>query len=205
MVICVFGAASEAVDEVYKEKCYELCKTLGERGHSLIFGAGSEGLMGAAARGFRDSGANVVGVIPRFFEENGYEGIYYECDKLIFTETMAQRKQTMEDGCDAFIIVPGGIGTFEEFFEVLTLKQLGRHKKPIAVYNVAGYYDFLDETFDVIIKKKFVNEECKKLYATFNEKEDVIGYIENYSADGLNWDLLKRNKDIKNNIGEENK
>lgn len=195
MVICVFGAASEAVDEIYKTKCYELCKRLGERGHSLIFGAGSEGLMGAAARGFHDVGAKVKGVIPRFFEENGYEGIYYECDELVFTETMAQRKQTMEDGCDAFIIVPGGIGTFEEFFEVLTLKQLGRHKKAIAVYNVAGYYDFLDETFDTVIAKKFVNDECKKLYTTLTDEQEVIDYVENYSADGLNWDLLKRNKD----------
>ena len=193
MVICVFGAASEAVDAVYKEKCYALCKTLGEHGHSLIFGAGSEGLMGAAARGFRDAGANVHGVIPKFFEENGYEGIFYEANELTFTRTMAERKQKMEDGCDAFIIVPGGIGTFEEVFEVLTLKQLGRHKKAIAVYNIAGYYDGLDKMFDGIIDKKFVNDECRKLYKTLGSAEEVINYVENYSADNLDWDLLKRN------------
>ena len=183
MVICVFGAASEAVDSVYKEQCYALCKTLGEHGHSLIFGAGSEGLMGAAARGFRDAGANVHGVIPKFYEAN----------ELTFTETMAERKQKMEDGCDAFIIVPGGIGTFEEFFEVLTLKQLGRHKKAIAVYNIAGYYDGLDKMFDGIIDRKFVNDECRKLYKTLGSAEEVINYVENYSADNLDWDLLKRN------------
>ena len=99
----------------------------------------------------------------------------------------------MEDGCDAFIIVPGGIGTFEEFFEVLTLKQLGRHKKAIAVYNIAGYYDGLDKMFDGIIDKKFVNDECRKLYKTLGSAEEVINYVENYSADNLDWDLLKRN------------
>lgn len=197
MVICVFGAASEAVDEIYKEKCYSLCKKLGKRGHSLIFGAGGEGLMGAAARGFHDGGAKVHGVIPKFFEENGYEGIYYDSDELTFTQTMAERKQKMEDGCDAFIIVPGGIGTFEEFFEVLTLKQLGRHKKAIAVYNIAGYYDKLDETFDTVTQKKFVNEECKKLYKTIANEQEIIDYVEKYTADNLDWDLLKRNKENK--------
>lgn len=194
MVICVFGAASESVASVYKEKCYSLCKKLGERGHSLIFGAGSEGLMGAAARGFKKSGAKITGVIPKFFEENGYEGIYYDADEIVYTETMAERKQKMEDGCDAFIIVPGGIGTFEEFFEVLTLKQLGRHKKAIAVYDIEGYYSGLDKMFDGIIERKFVNEECKKLYKTVKTEEEVIDYVEKYSADNLDWDLLKRNR-----------
>lgn len=199
MVICVFGAASEAVDSVYKDKCYSLCKKLGERGHSLIYGAGSEGLMGAAARGFKAGGGKVHGVIPHFFKEKGFEGIYYDSDVLEFTDTMAERKQKMEDGCDAFIIVPGGIGTFEEFFEVLTLKQLGRHKKAIAVYNIADYYSGLDGMFDGIIKKKFVNEECRKLYKTLNGEREVIDYIENYSADGVDWNLLKRNAELRKN------
>ena len=193
MVICVFGAASEAVDAFYKEKCYSLCKKLAERGHSLIYGAGSEGLMGAAARGFKDGGGKVHGIIPHFFKEKSFEGIYYDSDKLEFTETMAERKQKMEDGCDAFIVVPGGIGTFEEFFEVLTLKQLGRHKKAIAVYDIAGYYSGLDRMFDGIIKSRFVNEECKKLYKTMVDEKEVIDYIENYSAGDVDWNLLKRN------------
>lgn len=197
MVICVYGAASESIDPVYKEKCFSLCKKLAERGHSLIFGAGSEGLMGAAARGFKAGGGKVHGVIPHFFEENGYEGIYYDADELTFTDTMAERKQTMEDGCNAFIIVPGGIGTFEEFFQVLTLKQLGRHQKAIAVYNIAGYYDGLDKMFDGIVKKGFVNEECKKLYKTVADENEIIEYIENYDVKGLDWDLLKRNKHAK--------
>ena len=153
MKICVYGAASSKIDEKYVNDVYNLAKYLGERGHSLVFGAGSQGLMGAAARGFKDAGAKVFGVIPKFFEENGFEGIFYDADELHFTETMAERKQMMEDECDAFIIVPGGIGTFEEFFQVLTLKQLGRHKKAIVVYNSFGYYDELERIMEETIKK----------------------------------------------------
>lgn len=193
MVICVFGAANDSVDSVYKDQCFALCKKLAERGHSLIYGAGSTGLMGAAARGFHAGGGKVHGVIPHFFKDNDYEGIYYDSDELTFTETMAERKQLMEDGCDAFIIVPGGIGTFEEFFEVLTLKQLNRHQKAIAIYSIDGYYDKLETTFDVVMSKNFVNKECKKLYKIISNENEVINYIESYTTAGLDWNRLKKN------------
>lgn len=194
MKICIYGAASERIDENYKNECFALGKALGERGHSLVFGAGSEGLMGAAARGFKAAGAHVFGVIPKFFEENGYESIFYDADEIKYTETMAERKAVMEDTCDAFIIVPGGIGTFEEFFQVLTLKQLGRHKKAIAVYNCGGYYTGLDKMMKGIMDKGFVNEECAKLYKTISSREEIIDYVENYTADDIEWSVLKKNK-----------
>ena len=106
---------------------------------------------------------------------------------------MAERKTIMENEADAFIITPGGIGTFEEFFEVLTLKQLGRHKKPIAIYNSYGYYTELEKFIDGIIETKFVNKECKLLYKLLDTHKDVINYIENYSPVGVKWDILKRN------------
>ena len=193
MKICIFGAASDKIDKKYIDDCYNLATELALRGHDLVFGAGGEGLMGAAARGFKENGGKVHGVIPYFFEENGYEAIFKGCDKLTRTETMAERKRVMEDEADAFIIVPGGIGTLEEFFEVLTLKQLGRHKKAIAIYNSCGFYTHFDKSLDEIISQKFVNKECKMLYKTLNSKREVVEYIENYTADGLNWDLLKRN------------
>ena len=193
MKICVFGAASDRIDKKYVEDCYSLAKALALRGHNLVFGAGGEGLMGAAARGFKDNGATVHGVIPKFFEENGYEAIFSGCDTLTRTETMAERKTIMENEADAFIITPGGIGTFEEFFEVLTLKQLGRHKKPIAIYNSYGYYTELEKFIDGIIETKFVNKECKLLYKLLDTHKDVINYIENYSPVGVKWDILKRN------------
>ncbi len=192
MKICVYGAASSKIDEKYVNDVYNLAKHLGERGHSLVFGAGVQGLMGAAARGFKDAGAKVFGVIPKFFEENGFEGIFYDADELHFTETMAERKQMMEDECDAFVIVPGGIGTFEEFFQVLTLKQLGRHKKAIVVYNSFGYYDELERIMEETIKKGFVNEECRKIYKIVDTAKEVSDYLENYDSADVNWNRLKR-------------
>lgn len=192
MKICVYGAASSKIDEKYVDDVYALAKHLGERGHSLVFGAGSQGLMGAAARGFKETGAKVFGVIPKFFEENGFEGIFYDADELHFTETMAERKQMMEDECDAFVIVPGGIGTFEEFFQVLTLKQLGRHKKAIVVYNSFGYYDELERIMEETIKKGFVNEECRKIYKIVDTAKEVSDYLENYDSADVNWNRLKR-------------
>ena len=193
MKICIFGAASDKIDKKYVTDCYGLAAALAKRGHELVCGAGGEGLMGAAARGFKDNGARVHGVIPQFFVDSGYEAIFKDCDEHTFTDTMAERKSIMETEADAFIIVPGGIGTFEEFFEVLTSKQLGRHKKPIAVYNSYGYFDGLQRFIDEIIDMKFVNKECKLLYSVIDKREEVIEYIENYSPVGVKWDLLKRN------------
>ena len=193
MRICVFGAASNRIDKKYIEDCRNLANTLASRGHDLVFGAGGEGLMGAAADGFKKGGARLHGVIPQFFIDSGYEAVFKELDELTLTGTMAERKKIMEDEAEAFIITPGGIGTLEEFFEVLTLKQLGRHKKPIAVYNSYGYFTGLEKYIDDMIETKFVNKECKLLYKTLSSHDDVIDYIENYSPVGVKWDLLKRN------------
>ena len=192
MKICVFGAASNKIDRKYMENCYNLSKTLAQRGHNLVFGAGGEGVMGAAAQGFYDGGAKVHGIIPQFFEDNGYEAAFKGCDQLTRTETMAERKKIMEDEADAFIIAAGGVGTFEEFFEVLTLKQLGRHKKAIVVYNDGGYYSELLKFLDDCIEKKFINAECRLLYKVIDEPEKIVEYLENYSPDGVKWSILKK-------------
>lgn len=192
MTVCIFGAASDNIKKEYLDETYELSKTLGQAGHSLVFGAGSSGVMGASARGFKDGGGEVHGVIPYFFEENGFEKVFYGADRITRTETMAERKTAMEDACDAFIIAPGGIGTLEEFFEVLTLKQLGRHKKAIIVFNSGGYYDKIKEFFEVMIKEGFVNEECYKLFAVLDKKEEVIEYLSSYNSDDITWNILKK-------------
>lgn len=192
MKITVYGAASDKIDEKYKKDGYELGKALGLRGHSLVFGAGSDGMMGAVARGFKSVGAYVHGVIPTFFEEGGYERIFYEADKITYTETMAERKTNMENECDAFIITPGGIGTYEEFFQVITLKQLGRHEKAIVLFNSNGYFDDLKRLLEDAIKEGFVNEQCKKLAVFANTIDEVIEYIENYTSDDIEWQMLKK-------------
>jgi uncharacterized protein (TIGR00730 family) len=190
--VTVYGAASNRIDDKYIKDGFELGKRLGERGHSMVFGAGSDGLMGAVARGFKSVGAFVHGVIPTFFEENGYEKIFYEADKITYTETMAERKAIMEDNADAFVITPGGIGTYEEFFQIITLKQLGRHQKAIALFNSHGYFDDLKKLLEDAIGMGFVNNECKKLALFFDDMDELIDYIENYNTDDIEWNLLKR-------------
>ncbi len=192
MKICVFGAASFEIDDKYIKATEELGELLAKRGHSLVFGAGGNGLMGAAARGVKRGGGKIEGVIPHFFREETIEKIYDECDELIFTETMAQRKTKMEDLADAFVIVPGGIGTFEEFFEVLTLKQLGRHSKPIAIFDFNGYYKKLNEFLDFSIEEKFIKDNCKTLYSTSENPLEVLEYIENDNCKVLDVHELKK-------------
>lgn len=104
MKVCIFGAASAHIDDIYIKKVEELGEMLALRGHSLVFGAGATGLMGAAARGFKAGGGKIHGVIPEFFREESVEVIFGGCDKLTFTQTMSERKRIMEDECDAFII-----------------------------------------------------------------------------------------------------
>ncbi|MCC8073122.1 MAG: TIGR00730 family Rossman fold protein [Clostridiales bacterium] len=178
MKICVFGAASDEIDNSYIKAVEEMGKTLAEKGHSLVFGAGGSGLMGAAARGFKSGGATITGVIPEFFKQGDIEAIYKECDELFFTETMRERKAKMEELADAFIVVPGGIGTFEELFEVMTLKQLCRHNKTIAIYNINGYYDAMKNMIEYSVKEGFVDENCKYLYGYCDSLDSLIDYVE---------------------------
>lgn len=193
MKICVFGAASAHIDDIYVKKIEELGEMLAKRGHSLVFGAGATGLMGAAARGFKRGGGYIHGIIPEFFREEGVEIIYDDCDKMTYTKTMSERKQKMEVDCDAFIIAPGGIGTFEEFFEVLTLKQLGRHKKAIAVYNIGNYYDELENFMKVVYERKFINFKCYEMYSYFDSAEEIADYLESYEPSDTPWQKLKIN------------
>lgn len=178
MNICVFGAASSEIDDKYIKAVELMGETLAKSGHNLVFGAGGQGLMGAAARGFKKGNAKITGIIPVFFKDADIEAIYEECDELIYTESMRERKAKMEELADAFIIVPGGIGTFEELFEVLTLKQLGRHKKAIVIYNVDGYYDSMESMLDHSIEEHFVKENCKMLYSVFADLQSMIDYLE---------------------------
>ena len=178
MRICVYGSASNYIDERYIKLTEEMGKALADRDHNLVFGGGDNGLMGAAARGFRKGGAHIVGVIPRFFIRESVEAICDDCDELITPETMRERKLLMEDMADAFIVTPGGIGTLEEFFEILTLKQLCRHNKPLAVYDQLGYYTEMVALMQASMDKMFIKENCKDLYFVSDNLDEIIKYIE---------------------------
>ena len=178
MRICVYGAASFSIDDEYIKRVEELGEQMTKRGHSLVFGGGANGLMGAAARGVKREGGYVLGVIPTFFDDENIEGVYPECDKLIETKTMRERKQIMEDNSDAFIVAPGGVGTFEEYFEILTSKQLCRHNKPIVLFNVKNYYSELNVMMQAAVDKKFVRADCLKLYKVTDNLEELFAYLE---------------------------
>ncbi len=191
MKICIFGAASAHIDEVYIKKVEELGYEMARRGHSLVFGAGATGLMGAAARGVKRGGGYIHGVIPTFFKEESVELIYEGCDKITYTENMSERKRTMEDEADAFIIVPGGIGTFEEFFEVLTLKQLGRHTKAIIIYDMENYYEKMEEFMQVVYERKFINFKCYEMYTYCHSAAETLDAVENYVPTTTPWHKMK--------------
>jgi len=192
MNICVYGAASTKIDEKYVKAVEELGRKMAERGHNLVFGAGGSGLMGAAARGVHENGGRVTGVIPTFFLEQDVEIVFPECDEVIYTRDMRDRKEKMEELADAFITVPGGIGTFEEFYEILTAKQLGRHVKPIALFDIDGYYDELQRMMEHSIETKFINEECRVLYTLYTDADEMLDAIENDKGPGYAMEQLKK-------------
>ncbi len=180
MNICVFGAASPKIDIEYVTAAEKLGEAIAKRGHNLIFGAGAHGLMGAVAKGTKVAGGNVVGIVPQFFLDEDIEPIFEYCDELLITKDMSERKDIMEERSDAFIITPGGIGTFEEFFQMLVLKQLGRHKKAMAIYNVNGYYFGLEALMHTGAEESFLRDNTLKLYKSFPEEglEAMLDYIE---------------------------
>lgn len=192
MNICVYGASSDVIDKEYIMQGELLGEEMAHRGHSLIFGGGAHGLMGAVARGISRGGGEIIGVAPSFFQVDGV--LYDKCTEFIYTDTMRERKQIMEERSDAFIMTPGGIGTFEEFFEILTLKQLARHNKPIAILNTNGYFDDITRLLTRAVDGKFMKPETMKLYESFTDCTPLLDYIENYKHQEINIHDMKHIK-----------
>lgn len=177
MNICVFGAASDKVDKIYAIETEKLGYQMAKRGFGLVYGGGATGMMGAIARGVKSGGGYVHGVAPKYFDTPGI--LWKDSDKFTFTDTIRERKQIMEDDSAAFIMTPGGVGTFEEFFEILTLANLGRHKKPIAIYNIAGYFDTIVELVDKGVKEGFISSDIYGNFNIFTDPEELLDYIAN--------------------------
>lgn len=178
MNICVFGSSSDVIDKEFLNTAESLGAEIAKRGDTMVFGAGKYGVMGASARGVAAQNGKLIGVSPKFFVEMNV--IYDGCTEMIFTETMRERKGIMEDKSDAFVICPGGIGTFEEFFEVLTLKQLHRHSKPIVIYNVNGYYNPMLSMMNSAVEAKFMTDESNRLFTVAYTQQEVFEQIDNY-------------------------
>lgn len=180
MNICLFGAASALIDTNYMKAVEELGEMMAKKGHTMIYGAGATGLMGAAARGMsKVQGRKIVGIAPRFFDTEGI--LYKQCSEMIYTDTMRERKSLMEEKADVFIMVPGGVGTLEEFFEVLTLNQLGQMKKPIAVYNINGYFNELYDLLRHVVKAQFAEPNILHMMKMYESAEEMLSDLEKYA------------------------
>ncbi len=185
MRICVYGASGTQLDQAYFDTARELGRLLAREGHCLVFGGGARGLMGACAEGAAEEGGEIVGVAPRFFDEPGI--LFQNCSRFLFTETMAQRKTLMAEESEAFIALPGGIGTFEEFFETLTLKQLGRHRKPMALLNTLDYFAPLMALLERAAEDGFLARGCFRLFGLCADPEEALRHLlsEQAPAGGL--------------------
>ena len=178
MNICLYGASSPALDRAYFDAAEEFGRLLAKNGHTLVYGGGAQGVMGAAARGAADAGGKITGIAPNFLNVDGI--LFDRCTEFILTDTMAERKAAMIAHADAFVMATGGFGTLEEFFEVLTLKQLGRHNPALAVLNTLGYYDAMQTMLDRTVEAHFAKPICLKIYRLFDKPGALIEYLEHY-------------------------
>ena len=189
MNICVYGAASSEIDKSFIDAGEELGRKLVERGHGLVFGGGANGMMGAVARGVHQKNGYILGIAPGFFNVDGVS--YDECTEFIHTDTMRERKRLLDEKSNGFVISPGGIGTFDEFFEILTLKQLGRHNKPIVIWNLNNYFENMENMMQVSVDKKFVTDDFRELYKVCNTTDEILDYIENYDEKDIDLSKVK--------------
>ena len=172
MKICVFGASSSRLDSVYYREAEAMGRLLAEAGHSVVFGGGADGLMGACARGAKAAGGRLIGIAPRMFNEPGI--LLPECDELILTDTMAARKEQLFAESEAFLALPGGIGTMDEFFEAITLRQLGLLRGAIVLLNTRGFFTPLVAYLTQMAEQGFMSRNCLGLMRLCDTPEEAL-------------------------------
>jgi cytokinin riboside 5'-monophosphate phosphoribohydrolase len=183
MNICVFCSSSNALETCYFEEAFELAKRIAENGHRLVYGGANVGLMHHVADTVLKFKGTALGIIPqKIFDRN--LGANY-IDELVITNTMDERKAIMRDRSDAFIALPGGFGTLEEILEVLTLKQLDYHRKPIVFINTNGFYNDLFAQFEKSYEEQFAKENYRKMYYIAENAAAAMEYIETYEHQDL--------------------
>lgn len=178
--ICVYCGSNFNGDPILRAAIKSLAQVFVKQNITMVYGGGSVGVMGVIADDIMQLGGKVIGVIPQFLmdKEVGHTGI----TEMIVTENMHQRKQKMADLADGFIILPGGFGTLEEFFEVLTWLQLGLHAKPIGVLNVNGFYDHLFLQMDKMVEQRFLKQTNRDLVFNEADAEKLVNQMKNFDA-----------------------
>lgn len=178
--VCVYCGSRDGYEPEFLRAATELGTTLAQRKIRLVYGGASIGMMGKIAQTVLTEGGEVTGVIPHFLTE--IETPLSTVTEQFLTETMHERKQTMFDKSDAFVVMPGGIGTLEEAFEMLTWRQLSQHRKPVIFLNIKGYWDSLIALLDHIIDTGFAGENIRTFYHVVNAPSDVLPAIERARA-----------------------
>lgn len=174
--ICVYGAASSTIDQAYLSAGAELGKGIARRGWRLVFGAGATGMMGAVLEGVKEENGKTAGVAPTFFDEPGV--LADELDDLLLVSTMRERKAFMESFASAFVMTPGGIGTLEEFYEILVLKQLGQLDAPIALLNTENFFTPLLEAMKSMEDKRFISSGTFRLFEVFDSPNSLLSWLD---------------------------
>lgn len=178
--ITVFCGSSFGSDEKYKDHAILLGQTLAKQNIQLIYGGANVGLMGAVADGVLSEGGKAAGVLPHFLQSK--EIAHTHLTELILVETMHERKTKMNDLCDGVIVLPGGYGTLEEFFEMITWAQLGLHKKPIAILNIDGFYDDLIKLVQTMVDKGFLKQINQEMLLVSENIDELLEKMRNYQA-----------------------
>lgn len=178
--ITVFCGSSLGTDDIYKSQATLLGQTLAKRHIELVYGGANVGLMGAVADGVLNNGGKVIGVLPNFLKSK--EIAHEHLTQLILVETMHERKTKMNELSDGVIALPGGFGTLEEFFEMLTWAQLGLHEKPIAILNIDGFYDSLIVLVQTMVEKGFLKKVNQQMLLVSDDIEELLDKMGNYVA-----------------------
>lgn len=177
--ITVFCGSSLGKDQMYRDEAFLLGQTLAKQQIELVYGGAKVGLMGAVADGVLNQKGTVIGVLPAFLENK--EIAHQAINQLIIVNTMHERKAKMNELCDGVIALPGGFGTLEELFEMLTWAQLGLHKKPIGILNINGFYDSLIQLIQSMVENGLLKEENQKMLIVSNSIEILLEKMKNYS------------------------
>jgi uncharacterized protein (TIGR00730 family) len=178
--ISVFCGSSFGTEPVYQIKATELGKSIAKRGIQLVYGGANVGLMGAVADGALSEGGAVIGVLPHFLQSK--EIAHAGLTELILVESMHERKTRMNEISDGVIALPGGFGTLEELFEMLTWAQLGLHSKPIGILNIDGYYDLLNALINVMVEKGFLKSVNRSMLLISDDIDDLLMQMSEYTA-----------------------
>ena len=174
MNICLYGSGSRNIDYIYTDAAYELGCEIAKQGHALVFGGGDTGMMGACAKGIHDNNGKSIGIAPPWIGE--FEPLCQQCTKFIYVDSMDERKNEFVKNSDAFIITPGGIGTLDEFFEIITLKKLKQHDKKIIVFNIDHFFDKMFEMIDEMAEKGFLYKQTE-IFKIANSIDEIMNYL----------------------------